>query len=304
MSATEETWPALPFEAWRDTCETLHMWMQVVGKVKLALAPFLNEWWEVAFHPTARGMTTGLTPCGDRMFEVQFDFIEHNLAIEVSDGQVKVMPLMPRTVADFYGEFMAALRTLGIEVTINTTPTEVPHPIPFEQDREHTSYDAEYVHRFWRILLSSVRVFQRYRSDFVGKSSPIQFFWGSFDLSETRFSGRPAPLPDGPRFYRLSEDQENIAAGFWPGNVSSSGVELGKAAYYSYTYPAPKGFESAQILPAQARYDDQIGAFLLLYDDIRQAAAPDEMILEFLQSTYQVGATLGGWDRKTLERTA
>lgn len=298
-----ERWPPLPWDAWKDTCETLHMWTQIVGKVKLELAPFLNELWEVGFHLTARGMTTGIIPAGDRVFEVTFDFIDHNLYVVVSDGQVKTMRLVARSVADFYGEIMAIMRSLGIEVAISTLPVEVPDPIPFEQDRIHASYDPDSAHRFWRILVQTAQVLQRYRSPFAGKSSPILFYWGSFDLNETRYSGKPAPPPKGaPRFFQIAEDQENIACGFWPGNPNATGVTLGKPAFYSYTAPAPPGFKDAAARPGEAHYNSTLGEFILPYDDARRAASPEEAILDFFQSTYEAGARLAGWDRSRLER--
>ncbi len=295
-----EAWPALPLEAWQDTYDTLHMWTQVVGKVKLELCPYLNEWWEVALHLTARGLTSGTIPWKDGVFAVDFDFIDHNLHIRASDGAVKSLPLLPRSVADFYGEFMAGLRALGIEVSINTTPSELEQPIPFEQDTTHAAYDPEYVTRCWRILLQSATVFERYRSSFAGKSSPVHFFWGGFDLSATRFSGKRAQPPKGAgRIMRFSEDQENIAVGFWPGGGKVQGP-----AFYAYTYPEPPGYKTAAVRPSAARYNAEMGEFLLMYDDVRVAAAPEQMILEFLQSTYEVGAALAGWDRQALEQRA
>lgn len=296
-------WPPLPWDAWKDTCETLHMWTQIVGKVKLELAPFLNELWEVGFHLTARGMTTGIIPAGDRIVEATFDFIDHNLVLAVSDGQVKVMPLVARSVADFYQEFMAVMRSLEIEVAINPVPVEVPDPIPFDQDRIHASYDADSVHRFWRILAQTAPVLQRYRSSFAGKSSPILFYWGSFDFSAARYSGKPAPPLTGvPRFFQIAEDEENIACGFWAGNPNATGVALGKPAFYSYTAPAPQGFADAAVGPDDAHYNGTLGEFILPYDDARRAASPEEVILEFFQSTYEAGAELAGWDRSRLER--
>ncbi len=301
--ADADRWPQLPWDAWKDTCETLHMWTQIVGKVKLELAPFLNELWEVGFHVTARGMTTGIIPAGDRIVEATFDFIDHNLVLTVSDGQVKVMPLVARSVADFYQEFMAVMRSLGIEVAINPVPVEVPDPIPFDQDRTHTSYDADSVHRFWRILAQTAQVLQRYRSPFAGKSSPILFYWGSFDLSAARYSGKPAPSLTGvPRFFQIAEDEENIACGFWPGNPNAAGVALGKPAFYSYTAPAPQGFADAAVRPDDAHFNSTLGEFILPYDDARRAASPEEVILDFFQSTYEAGAKLAGWDRSRLER--
>lgn len=301
--ADSEIWPPLPWDEWKDTCETLHMWTQVVGKVKLALAPFLNEWWEVGFHVTARGMTTGVIPAGDRVFEVSFDFIDHNLSLTVSDGKVKRLPLMSRSVADFYQELMSVLRSAGIDVTVNTLPVETSITTPYDQDHYHASYDAEYVHRWWRILVQTEKVLQRYRSSFAGKSSPILFYWGSFDLNEARYSGKPAPPPQGPTFFQVAEDEENVACGFWPGNPNPAGVALGEPAYYSYTNPAPTGFEHASVQPDYAFFDPGLGELILRYDDVRRAPSPDQTLLSFFQSAYEAGAGLAGWNRSLLERT-
>ncbi|MGI8827176.1 MAG: DUF5996 family protein [Chloroflexota bacterium] len=298
----EQAWPPLPFEEWQHTCDTLHMWCQIVGKVKLKLTPFLNELWEVAFHLTARGMTTSLIPYGNGAFEVTFDFIDHNLSILSSDGTVKALPLIPRSVADFYQEFMATLRSMDIDVIINTTPTEVPNPIPCDQDSTHASYDPEYVHRWWRIQLQTAKVLQRYRSPFVGKSSPVHFFWGSFDLNHARYSGRPATPPEGPRFFRLAENQENVACGFWPGNANAAGVSLGEPAFYSYIYPAPPGYEEASVRPDAAHYHDALGQFILRYEDARRAPDPGRVTLDFFESTHEAAATLARWDRGALEK--
>jgi hypothetical protein len=294
----DETWPALPLNEWQDTCDTLHMWTQVVGKVKLELSPFLNEWWEVPLQLTARGLTTSTIPFGHGVFTIDFDFIDHNLYIRVSDGRVKVLPLIPRSVADFYAECMAALHALGITVTLDTLPAQVAHPIPFEQDREHAAYDPIYVSRWWRILTQAGMVMERYRSGFAGKSSPVQFYWGDFDLSQTRFSGRLAQPPkDAGRRVRFTDDQENVTSGFWPG-----GVKLPKPAFYSYQYPEPRGYKAASVRPPIARLDANLGEFVLNYDDVRNCAAPEEMILEFLNSTYEAGAKLANWDRTALEQ--
>lgn len=299
---TSETWPALPWSEWGETCETLHMWTQVVGKVKLALAPFLNQFWEVGFHPTARGMTTGLIPYADRALDVSFDFIDHNLSIHTSDGLTKVLPLIPRSVADFYQELMAALHACGIDVAINTTPSEVLQPIPFEEDRVHASYDAAYAHRWWQIQTQTTKVLQRYRSPFVGKSSPILFYWGSFDLNAARFSGRPATPPPGPIFLRLAENQENVACGFWPGNPTMRESSFREPAFYSYIYPEPAGYKEASVRPGAAYYNAELGEFVLHYDEARRAASPDAAILDFFQSTYEAAATLAKWDRAALEQ--
>jgi len=296
--AAGEIWPALPYEAWKDSLDTLHMWTQIVGKVKLELVPFLNEWWQVAFTVTARGLTTSTIPFGRRVFQVDFDFIDHRLDIHVGDGTSRSIPLLPRSVADFYQEFMAALDSLGLGVTITTNPVEVENTIPFDQDHVHASYDPPYITRWWGILLQVDRLLQRYRSPFVGKSSPVLFWWGSFDLSETRFSGRPAPKREWPaRWMALGADQEQAAAGFWPGSG-----KLHEPAFFAYTYPEPPGCQEATIQPDAAIYHPDLSEFILPYDEVRMSPSPDQMILDFFQSTYEVGATLAGWDRATLER--
>jgi Family of unknown function (DUF5996) len=296
--AAGEIWPALPYEAWKDSLDTLHMWTQIVGKVKLELVPFLNEWWQVAFTVTARGLTTSTIPFGRRVFQVDFDFLDHRLDIHVGDGTSRSIPLLPRSVADFYQEFMAALDSLGLGVTITTNPVEVENTIPFDQDHVHASYDPAYITRWWGILLQVDRLLQRYRSPFVGKSSPVLFWWGSFDLSETRFSGRPAPKREWPaRWMALGADQEQASAGFWPGSG-----KLQAPAFFAYTYPEPPGCPEATIRPDAGFYHPDLSEFILPYDEVRLSPAPDQMILDFFQSTYEVGATLAGWDRATLER--
>ncbi len=294
---TQYTWRALPYEEWNDTLDTLHMYMQVAGKVKLTLCPFLNQWWEVAFHVTASGMTTGLIPYENRLFEINFDFISHNVFICTNDNETKTISLMPRSVADFYKEFMKTLNALGITVKINTLPSEVPNPIRCDEDTERASYDKEYVHRWWRILVQLCPIFEKFRSPFRGKSSPVQFFWGSFDLSETRFSGKPAEPPKtGGRIMRFSENEENFACGFWAGNAAYP-----YPALYSYIYPPPVGIESVRLKPDFAVYDPKLAIFLLPYEDVRQKADADELIMDFLQSSYSESAKLAGWNIKSLE---
>ncbi len=294
-----EIWPALPYDEWQDTYDTLHMLTQVVGKVKLELCPFVNEWWEVPLQLTARGLTTSTIPFARGAFTIDFDFIDHNLYVRTSDGALKALPLIPRSVADFYAEFMSALRALDIEVTLNTLPQQVEHPIPFEQDHEHAAYDAVFVDRWWRILTRIGVAMEQYRSGFSGKSSPVQFYWGDFDLSVTRFSGKPAQPPKGAnRRERFTEDEENVTSGFWPGNA-----KFPKPAFYSYTYPAPPNYKTAIARPALARFDTKLSEFALDYDDVRLSPAPEKLILEFLQSTYEAGATLAQWDRRTLEHS-
>jgi len=297
-----QVWPALPYEEWKDTLDTLHMWTQIVGKVKLALSPFLNEWWNVTFAVTARGLTTSTIPgppgSPHRVFQVDFDFLDHRLDILVNDGRSRSLLLLPRSVADFYHEFTGALAELGIGVRITTAPQEVENTIPFDRDQVHASYDPEYVTRWWRILVQTDRLLQRFRTPFVGKSSPVQFWWGSFDLSETRFSGRPAPEREWPtRWMALGADQEGYAAGFWPGSG-----KVREPAFFAYTYPEPPGCREAAIQPDAAYYHLDVSEFILPYETVRQSSSPDAMILDFFRSTYEVGATLGGWDRAALER--
>lgn len=295
----EPLWPTLPLEEWKDTCATLHMWTQVVGKVRAALSPHVNHWWEVPLYVTVRGLSTSAIPYNNRTFDIGFDFIDHNLAIRTSDGLTKYMPLYPRSVADFYHEFMAVLQSVGMDVKISTMPQEVPDPIPFEQDERHTAYDAEYAHRFWQVLLASDSVFKRFRARFIGKASPAHFFWGSFDLAVTRFSGRRAPeRPGADAITREAYSHECSSAGFWPG-----GGGIDNAAFYSYTVPEPPGYSQYQVRPEKAHYETGLREFILMYDDARRETSPSNAILDFLQSTYEAGATLGRWDRAALERT-
>lgn len=290
-------WPALPLEAWQDTYATLHMWTQIVGKVRLALSPPTNHWWQVPLYVNAVGLTTSAIPYKDRLFEIQFNFLEHNLSIATCDGPHKVLPLRPQSVAGFYEEFMSALRSLDIDVHIWPMPVEIPNPIRFDRDTVHASYDAEYAQRFWRILTLLEPVFAEFRSRFIGKHSPIHFFWGSFDLASTRFSGRRAPERVGADLItRESYSHEVISAGFWPG-----GGDVKGAAFYAYAAPEPQGFKSARVRPEKAFYSP-LGEFLLMYDDVRPSAEPEKLLMEFLESTYEAGANLGNWPRKELER--
>ena len=292
-----ECWPALSLASWKDTYATLHMWTQGVGKVRLRLTPLVNHWWNVPFYVTARGLTTSRIPYGQRAFELWFDFIEHRLGLETSDGIVKTLRLAPQSVAEFYGGFMAMLRSAGIEVKIWRMPVEIPDPIAFDQDQVHRSYDPEAVEKFWRILLSVDAVLTQFRSEFIGKSSPVHFFWGSFDLAVTRFSGRRAPeRPGADAVTREAYSHEVSSVGFWPGGA---GVE---AAFYSYAAPEPQGFKEAAVRPSAAHYEKSLGEFLLLYEDVRRASSPTAALLEFCQSTYEAAANLGNWDRKALER--
>ena len=293
-------WPDLPLAAWKPTCETLHMWTQIVGKVRLAFAPPMNHWWQVPLYVSSRGLTTSPIPYNKGIFEVEFDFLNHELVIQTDDGRNKRLPLRPLSVADFYAEFMASLRSLGIDVKIWTTPVEIPNPIPFERDTEHASYDREYVTRFWRSLVLCDEIFKEFRCGFVGKASPVHFFWGSFDLAVTRFSGRRAPpRPDADPITREAYSHEVISAGFWPGSG-----DIKEAAFYAYSAPEPEGFAQAQVRPAGAFYHSQLREFLLMYDDVRKAPSPSTALLDFLQSTYEAGANLAKWNRAELERHA
>lgn len=295
--------PELPLNAWQDTYTTLHMWMQIVGKIRLALSPYANHWWQVPFYLTSRGMTTSPMPYGDRFFEIDFDFIDHTLIISVSDGTIKTLPLRPRSVADFYAELMATLRGINIEVQIWTTPVEIVNPIPFERDHNHAAYDPEYVNRLWRILLWSDSVLKQFSGRFIGKTSPVHFFWGSFDLALTRFSGRRAPERPGiDRITHEAYSHEVISAGFWAGGTSWNGNVLEGAAFYVYAAPEPSGFADRIMKPSQAFYSKPFGEFLLMYDDVRRADQPDVALLDFLDSTYDAAADLAGWDRIALDR--
>jgi Family of unknown function (DUF5996) len=293
-----ECWPTLPLDSWKETYATLHMWTQMVGKVRLRLTPLINHWWNVPLYVTARGLTTSRIPYGQRAFELWFDFIRHQLVLETSDGIRKTLPLAPRSVAEFYAELMAMLRSAGIEVKIWRVPVEIPNPIPFDQDHVHRSYDPAAVESFWRILLSVDAVFSQFRSGFIGKCSPVHFFWGSFDLAVTRFSGRRAPeRPGADAMTREAYSHEVSSVGFWPGSG-----EVKDAAFYSYMVPEPQGFKDAPVRPNPARYEKQLGEFLLMYEDVRKAESPTTSLLEFCQSTYEAGARLGNWDREALER--
>jgi uncharacterized protein DUF5996 len=291
-------WPELRLETWKDTYATLHMWMQIVGKVRLALSPRINHWWEVALYVNAVGLTTSAIPYKQLVFEIQFNFLEHRLTIAICDGQQRVLQLRPQSVAAFYAEFMSALQSLDIDVHIWPMPVEVPNPIRFDRDTQHVSYDPAYAQRFWRILTLVDPVFKKFRSRFVGKHSPIHFFWGSFDLASTRFSGRRAPeRKDADPITREAYSHEVISAGFWPG-----GGDVKGAAFYTYAAPEPAGFKTAQVRPEKAFYSP-LGEFLLMYDDVRQSTEPEKLLMEFLQSTYEAGANLGNWPRAELERT-
>lgn len=304
----QERWPALSYSEWRDTRDTLHLWTQIVGKVKLALNPYENHWWHVSLSVTARGLTTGPLPWNDKqrrdqqrpgkVLEVQFDFIDHKLLMLASDGASRALPLIPRSVADFYREFMECLRALEIDVTINPLPSEIESPIPCDQDEQHASYDPAYAARFWRILLETAMVLRRHRSRFIGKSSPVHFFWGSFDLALSFFSGRRAPeRKEVDLMTKEGYSHEVISCGFWPG-----GETFQEPAFYAYASPEPPGLKSAPILPSAAFYHPELGEFLLRYDDIRTADNPEQALMDFFRSTYEAAANLSRWDRGALER--
>jgi hypothetical protein len=300
--ARDEFWPALPFADWAATAATLHMWTQVVGKIRLSLMPWINHSWHVTLYLTSRGLTTSPMPYGLRSLEIRFDFIDHELRILTNAGAIRVVKLRRQSVAEFYRAVTAALQELGLPVKINLLPNEIENPVPFDQDEEHRSYDPEYANRFWRILLQSHRVFTEFRSRFCGKCSPVHFFWGSFDLAVTRFSGRPAPphpggvphLPDV--VAREAYSQEVSSLGFWPGNAA-----MPRPIFYSYAYPEPVGFSQAKISPAAAGYNPNLHEFTLAYEEARAADSPDEVILDFAQSTYDAASTLAKWDRASLE---
>ena len=294
-------WPTLRFSEWQDTYATLHMWTQVVGKIRLRQTPLVNHWWNVPLYVSARGLTTTAMPYQDRIFEIEFDFIDHKLRIECSDGAAKTLALRPQSVADFYAEVMSALRDLGMEIRIWTMPVEIPDPIRFEDDSIHASYDAEYANRFWRALVKMDEVLKEFRARFIGKVSPVHFFWGSFDMAVTRFSGRRAPEREGADYMtREAYSHEVISHGFWPGNKDM------EAAFYSYTTPEPAGLadtvSQGKILPAQTFYSADMKEFFLPYDAVQNSASPETTLTDFCQTTYEAGANLAGWDRAALER--
>jgi hypothetical protein len=294
---TNQVWPALPLDAWQDTYATLHMWVQMVGKISLALAPPLNHSWGVALQVSARGLTTPLLPHGQRSFAIEFDFVEHQLVVRPTGGASRSLRLEPRSVAAFYHDLMALLRQMSLPVSIWPMPVEIAAPIRFEQDEQHRAYDPEFAHRMWRILVQVQRVFAAARCQFIGKCSPVHFFWGSFDLAVTRFSGRPAPPREGPAFMREAYSHEVISHGFWPGSPP-----VLEPAFYAYAAPEPHGLKEASVAPAAAYYHAQLGEFILPYDAVRTAAAPDDALARFVDSTYVAAARLAGWDRAVLER--
>jgi hypothetical protein len=299
---TKDIWPELNLAEWKDTYYTFHMWTQIVGKIRLAVTPLLNHWWNATLYVTPRGLTTSIMYYKDRPFRIDFDFIVQQLLIEADDGSIERIALKPRSVADFYQELMGSLSSLGMPITIWTTPVEVPDRTPFENDLKHATYNPEHVQRFWRILVQVSRVFTDFRSRFIGKVSPVHFFWGAFDLALTRFSGRPAPLhqgvPNCARFVMVEAySQELSSCGFWPG-----GGPVSEPVFYAYAYPEPQGFKNYPVQPAEAFYHVGMNEFLLPYEKVRIAKSPDDILIAFLQSTYEAEATLAKWDRPALER--
>jgi hypothetical protein len=305
LPGKSDAWPALPFADWKDTYATLHRWTQIVGKVRLARMPWINHSWHVTLYVTPRGLTTAAIPDGPKAFQIDFDFIDHQLFVRSSDGDVRMVALRPRSVADFYRELMATLREIGITVAIWPRPNELEDATPFAEDEAHASYDGDAAHRCHQIMLQTERLFTAFRARFLGKCSPVHFFWGAFDLAVTRFSGRPAPphpggvphLPDW--VAREAYSHEVCSAGFWPG-----GGAVPFPVFYSYAYPEPPGYRDASVRPAKAGYNSDLREFLLPYDEVRTAQSPDDVLLEFLDSTYQAAADLGRWDRPALERQA
>ena len=303
VASAPDAWPDLPLERWKDTLDTLHLWTQIVGKIRHTLSPLLNHCWSDTLYVTARGLTTSPIPSGNRVFEIEFDFVAHRLEIRTAEGAAESFALVPQSVAAFYQRLFSALEQLGIRVGIHKTPNEVADPIPFDRDETHASYDAEYANRFWRALVQSDRVFKIFRARFLGKCSLVHFFWGAPDLAVTRFSGRVAPvhpggipnLPD--EVTRDAYSHEVSSCGFWAG-----GGAIAEPAYYSYAYPAPAGYADARVRPDAAYYSKDFGEFILPYAVVRTAASPDQTLLAFLQSTYEAAAELGRWDRKALER--
>ena len=302
LGSASDDWPALPLASWSGTYETLHMLTQIVGKTRLALAPMENHWWQVALYVTERGLTTSVMPYNARAVTVDFDFLAHAVVLRTSDGDSRTIPLVPRTVAAFYGAYMSALSSLGVDVKLHPVPVEVPVAIPFVDDTEHAEYDGAAAQRWWKVMLQTDRVMKRFRGGFDGKASPVHFFWGSFDIAATRFSGRGAPLhpggaPNCPDYVmQEAYSRECSSCGFWPGGAGQ------EAAFYSYAYPEPGGYSTQPVQPADAYYDQTMKEFILPYDAVRTADAPDERLLAFLQSTYDAAAGCGDWDRASLER--
>jgi uncharacterized protein DUF5996 len=298
-----EAWPSLPLESWRETCATLHLWTQIVGKIRLVQQPWVNHSWHVTLYVTATGLTTAAIPHGDRSFQIDFDFLRHQLTVQVDDGRGARLALEPQSVAAFYRRLMDEMTALDLPVRITRMPNEIPDAIPFDQDETHRAYDPKYAGRFWRILLQVERVLTEFRAGFVGKCSPVHFFWGAPDLAVTRFSGRRAPphpggIPNLPDWVaREAYSHEVSSCGFWPG-----GGAIDYPAFYSYAYPEPEGFSESPVRPPEAFYSRDLGEFILPYDAVRQSSSPDETLLGFLESTYESAARLAAWDRSALER--
>jgi len=291
-------WPELPWEAWADTANTLHMWTQIVGKTRLALTPLQNHWWNVPLYVTARGLGTSAMAYGDDVLDIEFDFLVHELHLRMGSGANQVMKLKARTVADFYAEYLGCLKELGVAVRIMPMPVEVADPVRFDIDAQHKSYDPEYVHRFWQVLVHAEKVFRAWGTGFLGKVSPVHFFWGSFDLAVTRFSGRVAPpRPGADMIQREAYSHEVISAGFWPGNGG-----YGTAAFYCYAAPVPEGLSEAKVRPDGAGWDKALGEFVFKYDAVRALAAPEKAVMEFVESSYGAAADVAKWDRAALER--
>lgn len=299
-----ETWPGLPLEAWSETCATLHLWTQIVGKIRMVQSPWINHGWHVTLYVTARGLTTTPIPYGTRTFQIDFDFIAHRLTLQSSDGRSGGFLLQPQSVAAFYTRLMEEMNKLGFHVCVRVNPSEVADPIPFDQDETHRAYDPNYAARFWQILVQADRVFKQFRGRFIGKCSPVHFFWGAADLAVTRFSGRPAPLHPGgipglPDWVtREAYSHEVSSCGFWPG-----GGPIPYPAFYSYAYPEPAGFPEAAVKPDTAFYSTDFREFILPYDTVQQSESPDDTLLAFLQTTYEAAAGLGKWDRAAIERS-
>ncbi len=300
-SSREVVWPSLPWEDWQETCATLHMWSQIIGKIRLKLAPMVNHWWQVPLYVTPRGLTTSAMPLDSRIFQIDFDFLAHRLEIITDKGDIRSFELQGLSVADFYNRTVDTLRSLGLEVRIWTIPVEVADRTPFEQDTQHATYDPEFAERFWRALVQVDRVFKKYRSRFIGKVSPVHFFWGAFDHAVTRFSGRLAPehpgVPSVGRSVMVEAYSHEVSScGFWPG------AGLGEPAFYAYSYPEPEGFKEYPVQPREAYYHKELGEFILPYEVVRTSSTPDETLLAFLQTTYEAAAELAKWDRASLER--
>jgi hypothetical protein len=301
-ASQQDIWPSLPWETWQDTCNTIHLWTQIIGKIRLKLTPKINHCWEVPLYVTAKGLTTSPIPYKSSIFQIDFDFLAHEMQIIKDNGEIRSLELRPISVAEFYQETMTALNSLGIEVNIWTTPVEIPDRTPFEQDTKHNSYDPEYTQRFWKVLVQVDRVLKLFRSSFIGKVSPVHFFWGAFDLAVTRFSGRTAPkhpgVPNVARSVMVEAYSHEVSScGFWPG------AGLGEPAFYAYAYPEPEGFKNYVVRPEEAYYNTDWGEFLLPYEAVRTASSPDDKLLAFLESTYEAAANLSNWNRVALERS-